>query len=118
MKKTSFFEYLPLLEILNEAMVIYDMEKILWANEEYAQIRGYESATAIIGLGTSNTVHPDEEEKAKKIMVERFANGGKTRGIWRMRRIDGSYVKLEAHCTTLPNVDNSITFCVVRPIQG
>lgn len=106
-----------MLEILNEAIVIFYMEKILGANEEYAQLRGYGSVTEIIGLGTSDTVHPEEEEKAIKIMKKRFETGNKTRGIWRMKMKDGSYVKLEAHCTTLLNVDNSITLGVVRTIQ-
>ncbi len=117
MKKVTFYDYIPLLEILNEAIVIYDFEKILWANEEYAQLRGYDSPTEIIGLRTYDTVHPDEVEAARKASQDRAQKGKKTRGAWTMRNKDGSYRVLVSHATPLPSLDNTITMAIVRPVE-
>lgn len=116
--KPTFYDYIPLLEILNEAIVIYDDERILWANEEYARLRGYDRATEVIGLGTYSTAHPDEVDDAKEIIRERERTGKKTKGTWRMRKKDGSFVVLSSHSTVLPNLDNKIILAIVRPVEA
>ena len=118
MPKNTFYDYIPLLEILNEAIVIYDNDRIIWANEDYAKLRGYVKATDVIGTSMRDAVHPEEFNDAKKALLERARTGKGTKGTWRVKQKDGSYRPLVCHTTALPGLDNQITMAVVRPLNN
>ena len=115
--KASYLGLLPMFEVLNEAIIISDNEKYLWTNEVYAKLRGYDSPDELIGKSIFSEIHPDEVQENVRVIAERNRTGDKTRGIWRLRRKDGSYMPIIAHSSLLDDLDQRVTMTIVRPVD-
>jgi two-component system, sporulation sensor kinase A len=115
--KTSFLDFLPVFDVLNEAIVIFDKEKYLWVNEAYATLRGYDSPDEIIGTSIFNGIHPDEAQENVRVLAERARTRKSTKGIWRVRKKDESYQPVVAHSSLLPDPENVITIAIIRPVD-
>ena len=113
----SRIEYINVFDMLNEAIAIYDSEKYIWVNTAYAKLRGYDSPDELIGTSIFSGIPAEDSEEQIRVIAERSRTGGSTKGVWRMRKKDGSYQPVIAHASMLPSFDKPISVAIVRPIE-
>ena len=113
----SRLEYIPVFEILNEAIVMYDTEKYIWMNDAYAQLRGYDSPRELIGTSIYDGIHPSEIQENIRAIAERVRTGKGSEGFWRLKKKDGSYLNVIGYASILPSLDNQITVAIIRPAK-
>ena len=116
-KKASFKDFIPVFETLNEAIVIFDNETILWTNEAYLNLMGY-APEDIIGKPTLGRVHPDEVQEAIRNISEYTRTGEGSSGTWRIRKKDGTYKTIISHTSVLPGLEKTVTVSIVRPVDS
>jgi PAS domain S-box-containing protein len=114
--EASYKDFIPVFETLNEAIVIFDNETILWTNEAYLTLMGY-TPDEIIGKPALGRVHPDEVQEAIRNISEYTSTGERSSGTWRIRKKDGSYKTIVSHTSVLPGLEKTVTVSVVRPID-
>ncbi len=112
----SYMDFIPVFEILNEAIVIFDSETILWTNEAYLTMMGY-APDEIIGKPALGRVHPDEVQEAIRNISEYTSTGERSSGTWRIRKKDGSYMTIVSHTSVLPGLEKTVTVSIVRPVD-
>lgn len=113
----SRLDYIPVFEMLNEAITIYDDEKYIWVNEAYAKLRGYDTPDELIGTSIFNSISSEESQEQIRVLAERSRTGGRTKGIWKMRNKDGSFQPVITHASVLPSFDKPISVAIVRPVD-
>lgn len=115
--KASYMDYIPVFNTLNEAIIIFDTEKYLWANDAFAKIRGYDSPNELIGQSIFSNVHPDEIQEHTRVMAERSRTRENSKGVWRLRKKDGSYIPIIAHTSIIPDSNRGISVAIIRPVD-
>jgi PAS domain S-box-containing protein len=114
----SYLDYLPVFETLNEAIVIFDNEKFLWVNDAYLKLKGLDSPDEIIGMPIFDGIHPGEVQEGMRVVSERAKTGKGSSGVWRLRRKDGSYQTVISHASILPNIEETVSVAIVRPVEA
>lgn len=115
-ENASYRDFIPVFETLNEAIVVFDHETILWVNEPYLEMMGY-TADEIIGRPLLDRVHPDETQEAIRNISSYTKMGSKSSGVWRIRKKDGTYLTLVSHTSIIPDHERTVTVSIVRPLD-
>lgn len=87
----GFEEYSKFLSTLNESIVVYNKEKVVWANDKVTELMKYSSPDEIIGTSPFIHVHPDLLIDFQKNVETRTKTPQPTSGLWKLRCKDGSY---------------------------
>jgi PAS domain S-box-containing protein len=100
-----------------DGIVIEDNGTVVYTNNSYAQMLGYDSSEELTGLDTSRLLPPDEYERLTKYGEAR------SRGDWApaiyeftAKRKDGSAIKLEASVSTSTVAGKTYISTAVRDI--
>ncbi len=113
----SYLDFIPVFETLNEAIAIFDNEKFLWVNNAYLQLKELDSSNEIVGKPIFGGIHPDEVQEGIRVLSERTRMSKGSSGIWRIRRKDGSFQRVISHASILPNLEETVSVAIVRPVD-
>ena len=110
----SPMEYFEFLGTLNESIVVYNREKVIWANQKVANMMKYDSPDEILGTSPFSHVHPDLLIDFQKNVESRTDKLIKTSGLWRLRCKDGSYKTVQSNGSVYVHEGESYLVSIFR----
>lgn len=93
-------DYIQFLETLNESIIIYTDDKVIWANKQLSDFLGYDSPDEVIGTHPFSHVHPDNLLDIEKNTKIRMRESIKSSGHWKLRTKQGTYKSVFSNGST------------------
>ncbi len=107
-------EYFGFLGTLNESIIVYTRDKVVWANQKVSNMMKYDSPEAIIGTSPFNHVHPDLLIDFRKNVETRSEAALPTSGLWKLRCKDGSYKTIQSNGSVYVHDGESYLISIFR----
>lgn len=115
--ESSYSDLIPLFDVFNEAILIYDSEQIHWVNEALISLLEYDSRDEIIGKSILSFIHSSSQQEATH-QLKRFYQGVKrTGGVYTVIKKDGTHISVVSRGTQLPNIKETMLISIVRPVE-
>jgi PAS domain-containing protein len=70
--QSSYWDYIALLDVFNNAILIYDSERIYWVNHALVSLLGYDSSQEIIGR---NILPLARAAPDRRLLIEKIQDG-------------------------------------------
>jgi PAS domain S-box-containing protein len=115
--QSSFGDYIHFFDVFDDAILIYDSEKIHWVNQALVSLIGYDSREEVIGKNILSFLDPTSTQEATN-QIQRLYQGVKiTGGVYTVIKKDGTKVSVVSRGTQLPSSDAMLLISIVRPVE-
>lgn len=111
-------EYFRFLDTLNESIVVYDKEHVVWANDKVTRMMKYDDPEEIIGISPFSFIHPDHLIDLQKNIELRTSQPQNTSGLWKLRCKDGSYKAIHANGSVFMDGDKPYLVSILRETEN
>ena len=108
--------FFSLLETINEGVIIYNSEKILWINSSLVNLLGYDSPDDFIGKNVLNFIHFSNVQHATSQIEQLYMGKKLTGGVYKAKKKDGSLIPIVSRGSVLTNLSESALISFVRSI--
>ena len=90
-------EYFEFLGTLNESIVVYNQDRVVWVNQKVCNMLKYETSEGLIGTSPFSHIHPDLLIDFQKNIESWYDNQITTSGLWKLRCKDGEYKTIQSN---------------------
>ncbi|MCW4013196.1 MAG: PAS domain-containing protein [Candidatus Bathyarchaeota archaeon] len=115
--ESSYRDLIPLFDVFNEAMLIYDSEQIHWVNDALVVLLEYNSMEEIIGKNIISFLHPESQQEGTHQLKRLYQGVKRTGGIYTALKKNRTPVSVVSRGTQLPGTDETLLISIVRPVE-
>ena len=115
--ESSYRELIPLFDVFNEAILIYDSEQVHWVNEALVSLLEYDSREEIIGKNIISLIHPSSQQEGTHQLKRLYQGVKRTGGVYTALKKDGTTISVVSRGTQLPLTGETLLVSIVRPIE-